>query len=478
MKKQKTIFDDRSYSVQESENGFRIFRKDFVDATVSFCDKFNLSIQFNNDSEKETRICFIRYRDLSRVIVDHVFDNWHKNNKEKIIQKNLKSKIKYADPSICRIQKYVKTKLGNGVGFYLFPAWKNLVQKADPTVLSVLKKYISVRGPKNRIPQILRTENIYNHKHIVNDLIKYNAIHYVIENAEFEYSTGEEKIHFTIYRNASLTNHNNWRCCFSNSRETYRNLNKTLDCFPRTIPGSFINIISNYHFKEPVTDRIKLIALCCALENDTDRDNINFDCIENSSESQIRKAFKIFKKNYEKLHKLKYPRTLRGMRGISDLITYIFDYPEKHNGEIVGLLEKSHKWHREQQAIREARLAQQRLIYEKEREEKMNTKSSLPPIDLPKDENIIFLSNGKEIVDEGVKMKHCIGNYVDMAINGDCYLFHVDYKDQQASIMVNSEGRVVQSYGVLNVINEASEWAKVKLEAWGRKIKELQEVEV
>jgi hypothetical protein len=36
----------------------------------------------------------------------------------------------------------------------------------------------------------------------------------------------------------------------------------------------------------------------------------------------------------------------------------------------------------------------------------------------------------------------------------------------------------VQSFGVLNVINEASEWAKVKLEAWGRKIKELQEVEV
>ena len=109
----------------------------------------------------------------------------------------------------------------------------------------------------------------------------------------------------------------------------------------------------------------------------------------------------------------------------------IFDYGGSwDNIEMMGLSRRSVEYHRNEQLRQRI---QRELQKEKEKELRLS-KTALPKIDLPKDEHIKFLDTYQSVLDEGDTMHHCIASYANKAINGNCYLFRVDYNGQMASV--------------------------------------------
>ena len=134
------------------------------------------------------------------------------------------------------------------------------------------------------------------------------------------------------------------------------------------------------------------------------------------------------------------------------------DFPDRHNGTIIGLAEKSIRWHRQDRTADVQRVADN---YGR------NTEVANPPIPLPEHEGIKFLGTVGDICQEEYDMQHCIASYVHEAINGYCYLFHVEHGGEAASVKVNTYGRIVQAHGPRNGRNQAVEWGKRHLSRWG-----------
>jgi len=153
----------------------------------------------------------------------------------------------------------------------------------------------------------------------------------------------------------------------------------------------------------------------------------------------------------------------RRSNDISLLAEYLRDYPDRYPGNVEGLIERSIEWHRENPIVVE----QERIQISDDAE------AVLPPIPLPDDPNISFLKDVKAIRTEGKKMYHCIAGYSQNAIQGEVYLFHVDLDGDEASVMVDRNGKVLQSKGPCNAQNKASKWGALVLGEWGKSLMQI-----
>lgn len=137
----------------------------------------------------------------------------------------------------------------------------------------------------------------------------------------------------------------------------------------------------------------------------------------------------------------------------NDLITastYINDYPGTRSFlGIMGLAQRSIEWHNAGRATRPRRVP-------------LGIDESAPyrpyPGSMP--EGFTQLLSYGELVAEGDKMDHCIGDssfYHDNAERGLSYHFHVLRGDSEATCTLTPHG--VQAYGSKNTKNSATEWA-------------------
>src|SRR5262249_11461833 len=106
-------------------------------------------------------------------------------------------------------------------------------------------------------------------------------------------------------------------------------------------------------------------------------------------------------------------------------VRFIGDYPEEYRGNIVNLAGRSIRWHNSGQAQE-----QHKAIASFGAEKRV----AKPPVPLPEKPGVSFLSTVGEICDEGAKMHHCIASYAQRAVNGFCYLFHIDHDGDMASV--------------------------------------------
>jgi hypothetical protein len=499
MPKKKTIdpslIKESFYKVERLPNGFKIFREDYLDAEIVMSERFFLQVTFNRkDGEKDVlSCCFMNFYALKKLFVDEMFRIWTQKNKEKIEKTRFKKVNK-------KLKAWIESKFERGLTFVLYPLWKEITPKFEPEVYGIFKRFMVVRGPKREFPHIFFNNKLYENKGLINDLLNYNAIHFCIDKAEVIddlENPNYGKIMFSHSILLRCTNYgrklDNWRLLFSDCDHTYKALNKTLNNMPRGIQSNLVDSLARTHIPEPITDRVKLVAIMYGLSINANKSHI--DCLIRSSPEQIRKAFKLFKKNYEKVHKRKMPQTLRGCRGIANLINYAFDYDGTHEGEIVGLLEKAHRWHqdaelrleaqrqrwaieaeqrRQEYEIRRQENAAERAIREaeerKQEEEDRKKPTKAPPIELPNREEIRFLDTVESVFQEGMDMGHCISSYAKKAMDGECYLFHIEVHGEKASTMIDKDGRLIQSYGPRNCVNKASEWGGNVLGSWGKKL--------
>ncbi len=134
-----------------------------------------------------------------------------------------------------------------------------------------------------------------------------------------------------------------WRALFSYSGETYRNLNQTLECLPRRVPGGWVCILTGTRLERPVFDGLELLLL------------IIYSTLSGSSHKRDVPNAHIFAwaRRHEILEAMQmigeYARSPLSPNRSLDVYTaaeFLEIFPERHNGNIVGLAEKAIAWHR------------------------------------------------------------------------------------------------------------------------------------
>ena len=245
----------------------------------------------------------------------------------------------------------------------------------------------------------------------------------------------------------------NWKLLYSPDRTTYTALNKTLMNCPAVSARLLLKLREGF-LSRPIFNRIELM--------------LNIECallirhkkvLSQSTETEICKALKILRSATHNA------LSTRSANSISYLVGYINDYRADFLGRLVELVRRSVRWHLEQALTKK----EDAIKYHGDKA------AAIPPIPLPESNEklkVRFLDTVAAIASEGEEMKHCIATYIDKALSGDSYLFHIDHLEtgQVASVEVDRFGRVIQSQGPANFINTAAKQGESFLKEWGQKI--------
>lgn len=356
--------------------------------------------------------------------------------------------------------------------------WKKCCENSDPLISELHRKLYAVANGKGNwdvVRKIIQEKD--NREYLIKDLLKYKAARM---SFLMDYYYWERYDSFT---NESIYNFNkDWKKAFSDEETTYTSLLKTLTNFSGGVIYYDLFALKHVRLNEPVYNRLRLMAYCFiggrfGPWNDHERIKIFSNVVCRSSDEDIKRAIQYIWQYVP----TEYTGDFRKPKGIAHAFGIIFDYPANQvgNWDILGLAKRSEKWHfdmeaqeRERQRLDELK----RMEIDREYRERMKklekSLTALPPVELPKTESIKFLDSYMAVREEGALMGHCIASYAENAVKGYCYLFHVDYQNEMASVEVSPQGYVVQSYGPRDRTNSASKYGAKVLSSWGRKLKE------
>ncbi|HMP02774.1 MAG TPA: PcfJ domain-containing protein [Gemmatales bacterium] len=322
--------------------------------------------------------------------------------------------------------------------------WQRLRDEADPTAIAAQRKVFSAACGYGQ-PELVMSPEFYKHKYIVKDVLAYRAAA-AAAGITGRDATNEDGIAFALEWMAK------WKAIFAPTGETYPILNKTLMNLPPGIPAQVLLDLNKFMLPRPITSRLELLTVIRA--HKTGQRNIR--AFSFATEAQIAEAMRRVSNH---LHEDLSPRR---WRDVNKAVLFLGDYPDSHHGNVVGLAERSIRWHRDHQD----ELAERVVV------EFGNAKEvAMPPIPLPALEGVRFLATVGEVVQEGADMEHCIAKYATKAVSGHSFLFHVEYQGERASVEVDWYGHVVQACGPKNEDNVATEWGRKALEKWGRGLK-------
>ncbi|MCR9296025.1 MAG: PcfJ domain-containing protein, partial [bacterium] len=164
-------------------------------------------------------------------------------------------------------------------------------------------------------------------------------------------------------------------------------------------------------------------------------------------------------------------------RRICDLgsfVRYLLRYPEEHRGTFLGLVREAIRWHRTHFDYDDVDFDGNELPagYDE------STPTSLPKFPLPEMAGVHFLSTVGAIRSESKRMQHCVNSYVDKAVSGECFLFHVEYRCDCATVELAPSGEVRQARGPNNQPNKATAYAEQVLGEWAKRLTRQKSVSV
>ena len=93
--------------------------------------------------------------------------------------------------------------------------------------------------------------------------------------------------------------------------------------------------------------------------------------------------------------------------------------------------------------------------------------AKLPEAPFKETDSVKQIKYSADFMEESKFMYNCVAGYVDSAINGYCFIYHVGINDKHGTMEVGKEGEVVQLYGPHNedpdpsVLNAVEEWLKI-----------------
>jgi hypothetical protein len=379
-----------------------------------------------------------------------------------------------------RLKWWATQRVARALGKRLHSWYKGRLAETDSAILAVQR---AVFAATFSAPEPLFDEKLYRHEHLVKDLIQHRAAAVALANvqlletlrveilaeelkhaadpdapperADYDAALATLGVSFPVDFYRTLEMMRDWRGLFSPWDVPYRSLDRTLMNLPGGVPHSLIPFLKAVPLRQPILSRLELatLALYEQLRLRRGLPRRNEAVFLAAAPDRIARAAQLVGEHTRNTLSTRRTGDLRFLVG------FLMDYPEDHNGNIVGLAEKSIRWHR-QEAQREAERISRRLGGQRE--------TARPPVPLPDEPEFEFLSTVDEICAEGERMRNCVGSYAEMAVQGRCYLFHVSRAGEEATVEVDRGGRVVQAAGPRNTRNKAARWAMRVLNRWGR----------
>jgi hypothetical protein len=440
MRKQEHNYELRGYKF-----GFRIIPKD-KKRPILYVKLDKNGFWHFKDYPQYSNVPLYNFYTLLGYSIEILYMSWtlKKETKNETVNR------KMADWAKLNTKKTLATKMRD--------IWKNCCNNLDPDVEELHRKLHSISngsGYWGRIEDILNNKKKY--KFLIKDMLKHPPARLAVLHgrlASTEY-----------YPTRVFDWDENWMNEYAYDNKIYTSLRKTLMNFPYGVTYYFYFALKNIKLPEPVTSRIRMYAYTnlARMRFDDDEKEERMKVILRSTDEQLKDAVRYMWK-YFPLHS---KDNFRRSNSIIHSFHMIFDYPlEIGEWDIMGLVKRSENYHHDLDM--QARV--ERMRWEQENEKLAKANTAIPPIPLPADENIKFLNSYKSIQDEGELMGHCIGQYAKSAVNGSCYLFHVDYNGEMASVEVSPYGYVSQSYGPRDTRNNASEYGKKVLGSWSKKL--------
>lgn len=392
------------------------------------------------------------------------------------------------------MRKWVFGQTGKSICKRFHVEWKRLLAQCDQQILDMDKRLFSCTGKKTAPPVILNPA-FWENKHLVSDVMNFRAAAQAVDHSFSLLRDRTTEAHLDRLRQnlpkiegvgGGILRFLNvdWKMVFAYDFQPYTSLNKTLMNFPHMVSLQTLRGMSECKLPKPYYDKLELIVAVngpyqIRRRHDyhliQEADDINLRPFLFCTRDQIKEAIRLVaehvqaKPNYRKTSQI-----IETLIFICDAYTsYDDSLPPYRGTSIVTMARNSIRWHNDlanREIVREQRWAReneerQRIL------ENPESETAKPPIDLPDSPHVRFLSTVQAVKDEGTLMGNCVAGYAYNAIQGNCFLFHIDYKEEMATVEITETGEVRQSKGPKNLTNIASEWGKQYLGRWGRNFK-------
>ena len=449
------------YRIEETPRGCRIWAPERNLVEVSFL-RTAISITHDIRTSKTTKTShfgFCEYYRLSKEICDGLMAFWRPHT------------------SWRGARKWAVQRTRLALGKRLHAQWRRLLACVEPQILAVHRAvFATTYGCAAPSLQ----EELYERRHrfVVEDVCQYRAAAVALRNLsslqELQGHNRSADPHEPVNRFARMRRYrlfsrsperelgdepdvpigamHEWRALFSVTGETYGTLDRTLMNLPGGLPHSLVCQLATTELLRPIVDRPELAVLLLSRVKGRPNDaGHNSRVFHHTNRDQIRRALRAVADH------TRNTLSLRGIGGLAFLVRFLLDYPEQHNGNIVGLARKSIRWHREQQDITRQKYLSQFGP---------QTKVATPPIALPDMEEVRFLATVEDFAEEGEAMDHCVASYIKHAIEGVGYFFHVHHEGEDATVLVAHDGDVLESLGPRNKLNGAAKWGRRILRRW------------
>jgi|LakMenEpi03Aug12_release.lakeMendotaPanAssembly.Ray.scaffolds.fasta_scaffold60189_4 hypothetical protein len=337
---------------------------------------------------------------------------------------------------------------------------KRLMSRMDPAIASVQRAVFAACLTASPIFMDIEFYHPRN-RYLLEDIKRYRAaaiavnhLHFMAEEDETICTRYSQPFPMTLPNIDEVCEKlHSWRTLLSDTGKTYRALNQTLDHLPGRISPLMVCRLRFAHLQREYHDRAELLLFLLSLPDSIYLERtLNQSIFSDATREEIVRALAIVNRALNT--NLRIGRTC----DLGTFCNFLMDYPAVHRGRLVGLAEASIRYHRE--------LARGEL----ELCEGDDRPTAVPPVPVPEISGMKFLTSTSEVIDEGIRMGHCIGRYADRAVRGISYLFHFDYQGEMASIEVDCQGYVRQSFGPRNCRNKAAEKGRKLLSKWGRSL--------
>ena len=389
------------------------------------------------------------------------------------------------------VRAWVRKRTARAIGKRLHSYYKRSLDDVDPTVLALQR---AVFAATFSAPGLVLGKKLYREKYVVRDLTRHRAAAVALaglgtcsglrrerawrdaratvmrstERAALEKLARSTGVTLSIHAmpehgflaaslpvDEALSMMEGWHGLFSPTGDPYRSLDRTLMNLPGGVPSGLMPYLSLARLERPVLARSELTVLALherrrfGADGSAGKERV----FRHASADRIARATRLVAEH------TRNPLPARRTRDLRFVVDFLMDYPDEHGGNIVGLAEKSIRWHGRQQE-EEVERTLERLGRARATE--------APPVPLPGDPNVAFLADVRGVCEEGLRMKNCVASYAGRAAKGYCYLFHVSHAGEEATVEVDRAGRVVQAAGPGNEINAASRWGRRVLNRWGK----------
>jgi hypothetical protein len=411
------------YKIERHKNGFTVSGRDRVPVRVILVNGTGFDVQddIRFDGNSVPFVGLFEFYRMHQMICLKLMRRWRAKGCSEYSTKG------YA------IKSWATQNTQRALGKRIHAEWKRMLAKVDSDVLLAQKKLYAV---SMSCPRVAKSPEFYANTYLVRDVIKYRA--------------AAASVALTCY---GIPDDGDWMNRFTHHRDgvKYRSLRRTLMNLPGGMPVGVYDNLRYVRLERPITDRLELQTLLQYVGAEYG-DNTNTHTMQHAKNKDIRRAVQIFSEHYN------VPFSHRRAKDIGDIVRFLADYPEERPN-IISLARATLEWH---DNINTQSWCTQEYA--------PDSQVIMPPIDLPPTENIKFLETVSEIHGEGKKMGTCVGAYASKAMAGHCYLFHVEYKGETATVEVLSDGTISQSYGPRNRRNAASEWGRKMLNKWAKGI--------